>query len=108
MWSVLQSAKLGGKSQLITFFKNQTALWDSEFAALGFGLALVQGFPHHTLPLPIPGMAMYTQSHHILKVHDLLFGFYFTGVKELVVNTVETVKDYGTFEVGLDTFSIML
>lgn len=62
--------------------------------------------PHSAPPHPWNGNVY--SVHHILKVHDLLFGFYFTGVKELVVNTLETVKDYGTFEVGLDTFSIML
>lgn len=87
------------------------ALWDSEFAALGFGLPWFRFFLTTLCPSPsLEWQCIYTQSHRILKVCDLLFGFYFTGVKELVglVNTVETVKDYGTFEVGLDTFSIML
>lgn len=54
---------------------------------------------------------MYTLYHYMLEVHNLLFDF--TGVTveialEETSDSVETVKDTRTFEVGLSIFCILL
>lgn len=82
--------------------------WDLKFPLLDFDLVFVHYF--HTISTFLyAGMIMCILQSYMLQLCNLLLDLSYPlepQKRHLLSNSVETVEDNGTFEVGINTFSL--